>query len=62
MKNIYKKIARKIFMHAYYNELCEIGCDIRNLELKILFSISVPSEVDKSLGKLEALDKLDLLS
>ena len=64
MKNIYKKIARKIFMHAYHDELCEIGGDIRKSSdmLAINPSIDVLSELNKSLGKLEVLEKLDLLS
>ncbi len=62
MKNIYKKIARKIFMCAYHDELCEIGGDIRKSDiLAINPSIDVLSELNKSLGKLEVLEKLDLL-
>ena len=48
-------------MHAYYNELCEIGGEIRKSELETRLSINVQSEVKKSLGKIEVLDKLDLL-
>lgn len=64
MKNLYKKVARKIFMCAYYDELCEISGDIKETEKLIIdaSSINVLSELNKSLGKLEVLEKLDLLS
>ena len=62
MKNLYKKIARAIFMHAYDDELCEIEKDIRIVELKVTLSVNGYAEVHKAIGKLETLGKLDLIS
>lgn len=62
MKNIYKNIARKMFMHAYYDELVEIGKEIKTVKSKIVVSADDYSKVSRAIGKLEVLEKLDLLS
>lgn len=62
MKNLYKKIARAIFMHAFYDELVEIGKEIKTVKSKIVVSSDDYSKVSRAIGKLEVLEKLDLLS
>jgi hypothetical protein len=63
MKNIYKKIARKIFMNAFHDELVEINQDIRqaskNRDMNDVNRLTILGEV---IGKINVLEKLDLLS
>ena len=62
MKNLYKKIARAIFAHAFHDELVDIGKEIKTVESKIVVSADDYSKVSRAIGKLEVLEKLDLLS
>ena len=63
MKNLYKKIARSIFMHAYHDELVGINQDIRqaskNRDMNDVNMLTILGEV---IGKINVLEKLDLLS
>jgi hypothetical protein len=63
MKNIYRKIARKIFMNAFHDELVEINQDIRqaskNRDMNDVNRLTILGEV---IGKINVLEKLDLLS
>lgn len=63
MKNIYKKIARKIFMHAFFDELVDISTDIVDVEKHIVKSDLAKSYAvtNKALGQLDVLKRLDLL-
>ncbi len=64
MKNIYKKIARKIFMNAFYEELSSISTDIRQSNtnwrnITVLKSYAIEY---KTIGRMDVLKRLDLLS
>ena len=64
MKNIYKKIARKIFMRAFYEELSSISTDIRQSNtnwrnITVLKSYAIEY---KTIGRMDVLKRLDLLS
>jgi hypothetical protein len=63
MKNLYKKIARAIFMNAFNDELVEISQDIRkssaNRDTDDVNRLTILGEV---IGKINVLEKLDLLS
>lgn len=64
MKNIYKKIAIKIFIHAFYEELSSISTDIRQSNtnwrnITVLKSYAIEY---KTIGRMDVLKRLDLLS
>jgi hypothetical protein len=64
MKNIYKKIARKIFINAFYEELSSISTDIRQSNtnwrnITVLKSYAIEY---KTIGRMDVLKRLDLLS
>jgi hypothetical protein len=63
MKNLYKKIARSMFMNAFHDELVGINEDIRqaskNRDMNDVNRLTILGEV---IGKINVLEKLDLLS
>ena len=61
MKRLYRKIARAMFMNAYHDELCDIAKDLRNSK-DIGISLEDYKKCNMVIGKIDILEKLDLLS